>query len=314
MSQFLNDNSDQSRCYIQGLVCGGNLLAGVPRIVLSVSKYVNLFYHVGVLFPEYFPDEIIGFLKNSTYIEEHERLRTKKLHKLFQTLQEYSYYTWDFMGLPLSQAGDSGSVRHILLDTSQKVAQIWHEIYHEALGAYEHIWAQTEPKLKKFTSEFKTQWDPISEPVLTNMSNIAKRFWNEGCINVNFVDCVHGGSAWIKDIVLAPYPDMDIEKKLLAHELAHTLIPEYYLREELRKARLDWAISHTIVDMIAYFSVKKHVSRPEKRGIKPNPNYYAHVEELYPVFEKCYMHPESYRDFESILKRINLPKANQHTS
>ena len=288
-------------------------MAGVPRIVFSVSKYVNLFYHVGVLFLEYSPDEIIGFLKNSTYIKEHERLRTKKLHELFQILQKYSYYTWDFMGLPLSQVDDMSSVKNILLDTSQKVAQTWHEIYREALGAYEHIWARTEPKLRKFASEFKTQWDPISEPILAKMSNMAKRSWNEECINVNFVDCVYGGSAWIKDVVLVPYPDMDIEKKLLAHELAHTLIPEYYLRQELRKARLDWSISHTVVDLIAYFSVKEHVSEPNRRGIKPNPSYYAHVEELYPVFEECNMHPESYGDFEDILKRINLPNTSQYT-
>lgn len=279
--------------------------------MFSVSKYVNLFYHVGVLFLEYFPDEIIGLLKNSTYIEQHERLKTKKLHKLFQTLQEYSYYTWDFMGLPLSQVDNSGSVKNTLLETSQKVAQIWNEIYQEALKTYEQIWARTEPRLKKFASEFEAQWDPICEQVLTKMSNIAKRSWSEECINVNFVDCVYGGSAWIKDVVLVPYPDMDIEKKLFAHELAHTLVPEYYLRKELQKARIDWSLSHTIVDMIACFSIKEHVSKPDRQGIKPNPNYYAHAEELYPIFEQCYMHPKGYTDFEDILKRINLPDISQ---
>jgi hypothetical protein len=218
------------------------------------------------------------------------------------------------MGLPLSQVTDPGSVKNILLDTSQKVTQTWYEIYQEALGAYEHIWARTEPKLGKFMAEFKAQWDPISEPVLTNMSNMAKRSWNVECLNVNFVDCVCGGSAWIKDVVLVPYPDIDVEKKLLAHELAHTLIPEYYLRQELRKAHLDWSISHTVIDMIAYFSVKDHVSESDRRGIKPNPNYYAHVEELSSVFEECYTHPESYGDVEGMLKHIKLPNTSQHTA
>jgi len=290
------------------------MLPRFPRIVFSVNKYVNLFYHLCVLFLEYFPDEIIGFLNNSTYIQEHKKLRTERLHELFQALQKHSYYTWDFMGLPLSQVDDIGSVKNTLLDTSQKVTQTWHEIYQEALSSYDDIWAQTEPKLKKYASEFKAQWDPISELVLTTMSSMTRRFWNEECINVNFVDCVRGGSAWIKDVVLVPYPDMDVEKKLFAHELAHTLIPEYCLREKLQEAGLDWSIAHTVVDLIAYFSVKEHVSEPNRRGIRPNSSYYVRVEELYPVFEECFMHPESYEDFGGILMRIRLPNDRKHTS
>jgi hypothetical protein len=287
---------------------GGKVFIRTPQIRFSVSKYVNLFYHVSVLFSEYFPDEIsLGILKNSTYRQEHERLKTERLHKLFQSLQEQSFYTWDFMGLPLSETNDMMSAKGILVDTSQKIAQIWLEIYQEALNTYEDIWAQTGPKLKNFASEFGAQWISVSESILTKMSSMTKLSWKEGYMNVHFVDCIRGGSAWVKDIALPPFPNMDVEKKLLAHELAHTLVPDYLLKGKLQKVGLDWTIAHTAVDLIAYFSIKEYVTEPEKRGIKPNPSYYAHVEELYPIFEECYLQPENFPDFETVLKQIKLP-------
>jgi hypothetical protein len=145
------------------------------------------------------------------------------------------------------------------------------------------FWTQTEPRLKTFASEFEAEWITIQKPILTMMSDIAKLSWKQKCVNVHFVDCIHGASGWIRDVVLPPFPNIDVEKKLLAYELAHT-----------------------IIDLIAYFSVKEHVAEPEKQGIKPNPNYYTNVEKLYPVFKKCYMQPENFPDFETILRRIRL--------
>jgi len=285
----------------------GDELVKVPKIRFFINKYVNMFYHLCVLFSEYFPDEIsLGILNNSTYRQEHEDLKTEKLHQLFQSLQEYSFYTWDFMGLPLFQTDKAVPASEILIKTSQKITQLWTEIYQEALNPYETIWALTEPGLKTSISEFEPQWIPVQQSILTRMSSIAKLPWKKEYVKVHFVDCIRGGSAWIRDVALPPFPNMDVEKKLLAHELAHTLAPDYFLKTRLQRFGLDWAIAHTVVDLIAYFSVKEHVVEPEKRGIKPNPSYYAHVEELYPVFEECYNHPEEYQSLDQVLAQIKL--------
>jgi hypothetical protein len=136
------------------------------------------------------------------------------------------------------------------------------------------------------------------------MSNITKVSWETDDIKVHFVDCVHGASSWIEDLVLPPFPDMDVEKKLFSHELAHILVPYYFLKTKLRSYGLSYNIAHTIVDLIAYFGVKDHVTEPERRGIKPNPSYYAEVNKLYPIFESCYKNPEQYQNFDDILKQI----------
>ena len=224
-------------------------LHGTPSVLFSVNKYVNMFYHLCVLFSEYFPDEIsLGILNNPVYRRKHEDLKTQKLHALFQRLQEHAFYTWDFMGLPLSETSDMASTKRILVDTSQKVAGTWFEIYQEAINDYEVIWTQTEPKLKRFASDFEAQWISIYESVSTVMSKMTKLSWKTRRVNVHLVDCIYGGSAWTRDIALPPFPDVDVEKKLLAHELVHTLVPDYYLKARLEEAGLDWNLAHTVVD------------------------------------------------------------------
>jgi len=282
-------------------------LIKVPSIRFFVNKHVNLFYHVCILFFKYFPDEYsLGILNNSTYRKQHEHLKTQSLHQKFQHLQQYSFYTWDYVGKSLFKANSLGSTSEILKGTSQKLTDIWLQILSEAAPSYEDIWVQTEAKLKEYRSKFEAEWHHIHEPVLTKMSNIAKLPWKIESINVHLVDCVNGAQSWIGDVVLPPFPIIDIEKKLLSHEIAHILVPEYFLKTKLRKFGLDYAISHTIVDLIAYFSVKEHLTNQERRGIKPNPNYYMNVPELYPVFEDCCKHPDRYQNFDEILKQIKL--------
>ena len=281
------------------------MLRGIPRILFSVNKYINMFYHLCVLFSEYFPDEIsLGILKNSDYQQEHEHLKTERLHRLFQDLQEYSFYTWDFMGLPLFNASDGSIVKKTLINTSRKIAETWSEIYQEAEKSYEPIWTQTEPKLKSYATKFKSEWIPVSETIMTKMSNIASLPWKQNSVNVHFVDCIRGASAWTKDVTLAPYTNVDVEKKLLTHELAHTLIPEYFLRTKLQRFGLDHSISHTIVDLIAYFSIRDHVAEPEKPGIKPKPEYYPQCEKLYPIFEDRYSSQDKFQSFDELLEQI----------
>jgi hypothetical protein len=279
----------------------------VPNIKFFVSKNVNLFYHVCVLFSEYFPDELsLGILNKSSYRQLYEYLKTESLHEKFQQLQFYSYYTWDFVGKSLFELNSTFSVRDNLHKVSRKITDIWLKILEEALPPYEDIWAETREKLEKYKVAFETEWHPIYESVLNIMSNMAKLQWRIDSINVHLVDCVHGAAAFIEDIVLPPFPDMDVEKKLLTHEIAHVLMPEYFLKTKLQNLGLDPVISHTIVDLIAYFGIKEYLTDPERLGMKPNPKYYVHVHKLYPIFEECYENPEKHRNFEEILEQIKL--------
>lgn len=287
----------------------------IPKVRFSVNEYINLFYHLSVLFSEYFSDEeSLGFLNNSAYRQKYEHLKTEKLHQLFQSLQEYSFYTWDFAGKSLFETDTMSSAAEVLKNTSQKVAKIWFEIYSEAFDSYEDIWTQTKPRLKEYAQTFEIEWDSIGASVLSRMSSIARCSWKHKSIDVHFVDCLYGASAWVKDIALAPFLDMDVEKKLLAHELAHTLVPDHFLKRRLRHFGLDLSLSHTIVDLIAYFSVKEHVTDSERRGIKPNPNYYEQVDRLYPILEGCHKHPETCQNFDEILKQTKKLSYTEHTS
>jgi hypothetical protein len=275
-----------------------------------VNKYVNLFYHVCVLFSEYFPDEYsLGLLNNSAYMERYAHLKTDGLCQKFQDLWRYSYYAWDFIGKSLYNADTIASIREILKRVSQKQMDIWMDIFLEALPPYESIWRHVKGKLQEYCKKFEAEWKPIHKPILTKMSNITKVSWETDDIKVHFVDCVHGASSWIEDVVLPPFPDMDVEKKLFSHELVHILVPDYFLKTKLRSYGLSYNIAHTIVDLIAYFGVKDHVTEPERRGIKPNPSYYAEVNKLYPIFESCYKNPDQHQNFDEVLKQIKRETA-----
>jgi hypothetical protein len=248
-------------------------------------------------------------LNNSTYRQQHENLKTQGLHQKFQNLWRYSYYAWDFVGKSLSEMDTITSTKETLGRASQDQMNIWLEILLEALLSYEPIWGEIEGKLKEYKLKFEPEWNPIYKLILTKMSNLAKLPWATKVINVHLVDCVYGAQSWIEDIVTPPFPIIDIEKKLLAHELAHILVPDYFLKTKLQSLGLDYAISHTIVDLIAYFGVKEHIIDLERKGIKPNPNYYADVPKLYPIFEDCYRNPDRYRNLDDILKQIDLPQS-----
>jgi hypothetical protein len=81
--------------------------------------------------------------------------------------------------------------------------------------------------------------------------------------------------------------------------------------KELGKSKLVPEVAHTVVDMIAYFSVKDFIAKPvdpkiERKGVVPNKNYYPKVEELYPLFEEYSKNPSEYADFASLVEKIIL--------
>jgi hypothetical protein len=262
---------------------------------------------VCVLFSEYFSDEYAkGILNNQPYRQKYESLKTQSLNEKFRNLWQRSYYAWDFVGKSLFKAKTNAAVRSILEKESQNQMNVWLDILSEAWPAYRSIWEQAEHRIKEYAREFSDTWNLTQSSVLPKMSEIAKLSWAVESINVHFVECVNGASSWADDIVMACFPDTDVEKKLLSHEIAHILAPDYLLKTKLQSLKLDDALAHTIVDLIAYFSVKNHLANPERRGMKPNPHYCLEVSRLYPIFEDAYDHPNKYGSFDDILRQIKL--------
>ena len=123
--------------------------------------------------------------------------------------------------------------------------------------------------------------------------------------------CLYGGFAWGDCVAFALFPDFEVEKKFLTHELSELITPSSQVTEALLKAGLDPGITHTVVDMIAYFAVKDYLKKPvypnpERKGIRPNPNYYPAAEKLFPVFDKYATNPSIYPNFEAFLEEIIL--------
>ncbi|MFQ5758270.1 MAG: hypothetical protein ACE5IF_01175, partial [Candidatus Bathyarchaeia archaeon] len=279
----------------------------VPTTHFHVDKHVNLFYHVCVLFSEYFPDEYaLGILNNQRYRQRHGHLRTWSLHREFERLQQYSFYTWDFIGKSLSDSESLELVKERLETTSDVIIDTWLKILAECLPSYNSIWLETEEKLVGYRRKFEKQWNRIYTSILTKMSNMTKFPWRIEAINVYLVDCVWGAQSWVDDIVLPlipiPDPDLDVAKKLLTHEIAHIQMPNNLLKAKLRSYGVDLGIAHTIVDLVAYFSVRDHFKDPERHGMKPNPNYYIEAQRLYPIFEYYSMNPEKYETFDELLE------------
>lgn len=275
----------------------------VPSTHFYVDKHVNLFYHVCVLFSEYFPDEIaLGILNNQRYRQKYGHLRARSLHREFERLQQYSFYVWDFIGKSLPDLESLGLAKRRLETTSDVIIDTWLKILAECMTSYNSIWLETEKKLAGYRLKLEREWNLISKPVMTKMSTITKFPWEIEAINVYLVDCVWGAASWVDDIVLPPVPDLDVAKKLLTHEIAHIQMPNNLLKAKLRNYSVDVGIAHTIVDLIAYFSVRNYLKDPERRGMKPNPNYYTEVQRLYPIIEYYSENPEKYKTFDELLE------------
>jgi len=279
----------------------------VPSTHFHVDKHVNLFYHICVLFSEYFPDEYaLGILNNQTYRQKYGHLRTRPLHREFERLQQYSFYTWDFIGKSLSDSESLELAKRRLETTSDVIIDTWLKILMKCMASYNSIWLETERKLAGYELKLEKEWKRISKPIMTKMSTLTKSPWKIKAINVYLVDCVWGAQSWVNDIVLPPIPipdpNLDIAKKTLTHEIAHIKMPDNLLKAKLRNYDVDLGIVHTIVDLIAYFSVKDHLKDPDRRGMKPNPNYYTEVQRLYPFFEHYSRNPEQYETFDELLE------------
>ena len=187
------------------------------------------------------------------------------------------------------------------------------------VSGFEEIWREARPRLEEYKEKFESEWSPIGDQVLSRLSTLAKTSWTVDRIRVHFIDCLYGGFGWNDCIGFTPFPDMEVQKKFIAHELSELITPQHIIVESLRRADLNSGIAHTVVDMLAYFSVKDFLAKPifpnpEKRGIRPNQNYYPAVEELYPLFELYAENSSIYTDFEELaqnmIAKLKAPKAS----
>jgi len=181
-------------------------------------------------------------------------------------------------------------------------------LFHGSNG-WEQIWDLTRPRVKEYEQKFGSVWSPISDSVLSRLSQLSKTEWMTDEIRVHFADCLNGGFAWHDSIAFATLSDVEVQKKFLAHELSELITPSQLVSEELKREGLDLGVTHTVVDMLAYFSVKDFIAKPmhpniERKGLVPNKSYYPKVEELYPIFEEYSKNPSEYDEFASLVKKI----------
>jgi hypothetical protein len=184
-------------------------------------------------------------------------------------------------------------------------------ILHSDSDEWDKLWGPTRTRLDEYKQKFESVWTPISNSVLSRLSQLSKTEWMTEEIRVHFVDCLNGGFAWRDSIAFATLPDIEVQKKFLAHELSELLTPSRLIEQELKREGLDLGVTHTVVDMLAYFSVRDFIEKPahpnfERKGVVPNKNYYPKVEELYPIFEDYSKNPSKFDDFASIVKEIVL--------
>jgi hypothetical protein len=290
-----------------------------PQVEFGVSRAVNEFCHISVLYSELMPVELAtGMLGNKAYKARNAHLRRDEVRLELQRIGPFaSESEWYRFATGLMKRGSSGGLAALSGNSNQ--AELFRKIRQGGLAGFEEIWTEARPRLEEYKEKFESEWSPIGDKVLYRLSRLAKNPWTMDKIRVHFVDCLFGGFGWNDCIGFAAFPDLQVQKKFLAHELSELITPRHIVGEALRKAGLNSEIAHTVVDMLAYFSVRDFLTKPvypnpERKGIKPNPNYYPAVEKLYPAFELYAENPSIYTGFEELVQdmiaKLKVPKAS----
>lgn len=276
-------------------------MGSIPIIEFHVNEAMNRFCHVSVLYSELFPIELSNGmlgnrahqLQNSQYLDQrsaHTFARAKDL----PASEWYSFARTIMRNQPTVTENVEVIGPRVLMDILRSTG-----------SGFEEMWNEVRQKLEIYKDRFVTSWAPISNQVLEKLSTLAKNEWTQNDIQVHFVDCLYGGFAWYDSIALATLPDTDVEKKFLAHELSELITPRSLMEARLREHGLDREIAHTIVDLIAYFSVRDHIENySEKKGVKTNPSYYPGVNQLEPLFEEYSNTSALHDSFETLAQDI----------
>ena len=259
-----------------------------------------------------------GMLGNKAYQARNAHLRRDEVRLELQRVGPFaSESEWYRFATGLMNRGPSGGLE--ALSGNSKFAGSFQKIRQGGEAGFEEIWREARSRLEEYKEKFESEWSPISDQVLSHLSTLAKTSWAVDRIRVHFIDCLYGGFGWNDCIGFAAFPDLHVQKKFLAHELSELITPQRLVGDALGKANLNSGITHTIVDMLAYFSVRDFLAKPvypnpERKGIKPNPNYYPVVKELYPLFELYAENPSIYTDFEELVQdmiaKLKVSKAS----
>ncbi len=280
-----------------------------PRISFSVDRLVNEFCHASVLYADCLPSELAdGMLGNKNYQQQNAGLRQDRLLQRLRQSGSISPASWYSLARALMRTGSLEGASQ-MSRTGSGLGNEFIAFLREGATGYEEVWAKTRERLEDYRERFEAAWNPIGEKVLANMSQLAKREWVQKDVQVHFVDCLWGGFAWTDCIAFTPFPDIEVQKKFLAHELSELITPHSIVEQGLASSGLSREITHTVVDMIAYFSVREFIAKPifpspERRGMRPNPNYYPRAEELYPFFEHYAENRSSCEGFDVLVREM----------
>ncbi len=281
----------------------------VPRVRFGIKRLVSEFCHLSVLYSDCLPSELAdGMLGNKNYQQQNAALRQNEVFHSLEKARQISPESWYSFARALMRTNSLEDACAMWTTTAGMGDELIETLRKGATG-YDEIWATTQGRLEEYRQRFEAVWSPISEEVLANLSELAKREWVQKDVQVHFVDCLWGGFAWTDCIAFTPFPDIEVQKKFLAHELSELITPHSIVERELASSGLSREITHTVVDMIAYFSVREFIAKPtlpspERRGIRPNPNYYPAAEELYPLFEHYAENRSSYEGFDVLVREM----------
>lgn len=249
-----------------------------------------------------------GILSNLGYQERNHHIISEATRLKLRSLRPFkSENEWYGFVSGLMRRDSSGGFRS--LSCSSEFARMFRELLQRRALGFNEIWKETRPRLVDYRFDFEASWTPISDEVLGRLQDLAKTHWSAGEIIVEFIDCLNGGFGWEDSIGFATLPDMEVQKKFLAHELSELITSRNVVHEALRKAGFNTGITHTVVDMFAYFAVKDSMKKPippnkEKKGIRPNPSYYPVVDVLFPFFERYAENPSIYPDFPTLIEQM----------
>ena len=291
----------------------------IPSVEFGVSRVVNEFCHISVLYSELMPVELAtGILKNKAYEERNAHLRRDEIRLELQKAGPFSSESeWYKFATGLMRRSRLGGLES--LTGGGVLAEVFQKIRLDGMYGFEEIWKETRPRLEEYRERFESEWSSISDQVLSRLSLLAKTPWSLDRIRVHFIDCLYGGFGWADSVGFTPLPDLEIQEKFLAHELSELITPRRIVAEALRNANLDPGIAHTVVDMIAFFSVRDFLVRPVfpnpwKKGVKPNPSYYPAAGELFPLFEYYADNPSIYGDFRALVQDMITSLKRQSAS
>jgi hypothetical protein len=281
----------------------------VPKVEFDLSKVVNEFCHLSVLYSNLMPIELAkGILRNRSYQEQHHNLRRDDQRLEIQKTKPFrSESEWYKFVTGLMRRDGSGGFQS--LSSNNEFVKLFQNLRQRRATGFDKIWKEARPRLTGYMYNFVSHWSPIGDRVLSKLRDLARTHWQTGKILVQYIDCLYGGFAWDNYIGLASFPDMNVQKKFLAHELSELITPQHMIREALQRTSLDPGITHTIVDMLAYFSIRDFLARPEppgreRKGLRPNPDYYPAAEVLFPIFENYAEDPLVYTDFMDFLQVV----------